>query len=298
VNKYVTAVELALKEGERELALKLAQEGIQYHEIKAIRERDNGTLGFLVPLCELIGDYRRAQDYCEKLHRYEQGGDLALKLGEPDEARRWWSRQIELNESQNPGSFYYGKNVFLAKKIGDEDRAQEFYLRLVRDVEKIKNNSAWDAHVAEEMGDTERAVRWYAAVGWLGNAARVAFQAGQSYRWIMEKIVKDFDEQGTSREVRVPEWGGFIYRTVEVNTTEQVEAGKEFWNQLLATATSYYRNRGWSGTSFFAGQDNYSHNKYIILKRLKMQPETFIPPGKANVYLTLKKWLEEKRDRE
>ena len=69
---YVTAVKLALGEGERELALKFVQEGIQYHEARAAGSKDSGTLGFLVPLCELVGDYRRAQEYCEKLHMYEK----------------------------------------------------------------------------------------------------------------------------------------------------------------------------------------------------------------------------------
>src|SRR3989344_4297938 len=74
VDKYISVVKLALEEGERELALKFVQEGIQYHEARAAGSKDSGTLGFLVPLCELVGDYRRAQEYCEKLHLYEKGG--------------------------------------------------------------------------------------------------------------------------------------------------------------------------------------------------------------------------------
>ncbi len=276
VNKYVTAVELALKEGKKELALELAQEGIQHHESKALGTGDNGTLGFVVPLCELIGDYRRAQKYCEKLQMYEKGGDLAMKLGEQDEARRWWRRQIEYNESRDP-ELYYGENVFLAKEMSDENKAQEFYRRLIIKVDKIKCNSAWDAHIAEEMGDTKRAVRWYAAVGWLGNAARVAFQAGESYQWIIDRIVTNFEERGTLREVQGG-GGFFTYKAVEIDTAEQIEANDRFWNQLLKTLITHYRDR----------------NRYDVVKRLKAQQETFISPGKANVYLTLEKWLEEK----
>ena len=297
---YVTAVKLALGEGERELALKFVQEGIQYHEARAAGSRDSGTLGFLVPLCELVGDYRRAQEYCEKLHMYEKGGDLALKLGEPNEARRWWLRQIEYNESQNLG-IYKNRNILLAKKMGDEDRAQELYQKLVDGIKKEGPGSFGDGKIAEAMGDTELAVRWYERAGQLGNAASVAFESdlpgyrnNKAYR-IMGKIVENYDELKTFK--KASEFS-YLKSLEKSDYIEQVEVSAEFWKMLLAAVTSYYRNQGWSGGSFFAKQDSSAYNKYITLKRLQAQPETFIPPGKANVYLTLDKWLEEKGDKE
>ena len=282
-----------MEEGERELALKFVQEGIQYHEARAAGSKDSGTLGFLVPLCELVGDYRRAQEYCEKLHLYEKGGDLALKLGEPNEARRWWSRQIELNESRNP-SLHYGENVLLAKKIGDESRAQELYQKLVDYVEKKGPGHFDDGETAEVMGDTERAVRWYERSNRLGNAARVAFESdlpgyrnNEAYR-IMKKIAENYDELKTFKILEF----SHLKSLEKGDHIERVEASAEFWKMLLTAATSYYRNQGWSGGSFFAKQDDINYNKHITLARLKTQPETFIPSGKANVYLTLDKWME------
>ncbi len=265
---YILVTKLALDEGEPELARKLAQEGIEYYHSRALFD-DDDPWGFrFITLYELVGEFNLAQKYCESYHQYEKGGDLALKLGQPDEARRWWARQIEFNESEDlsrrlPG-LYLGKNVLLAKKIGDESLAQKFYDKLVSYTDT--RNEAGNPQAAEVMGDSRHAVRWYQASGDLGNAARVAMHsADHNYRGIMEEIVEKFDG-----ELR---WmfpiGGVFY--------PQVEAPEDFWKELLTTTIAHYRRK----------------DCWDIAGKINAQKEKLVLPRKGNVYEVMKGWMKE-----